>query len=421
MDRMESIRVVLQHARALGADLVACLEERGARAAIAGGARRGDELVDELVLVADRAPSELQRDLVELLETDEVDVRPAGPPAVSGALRLGHGPLPVRVRSASPRGFVEALLRESGSDAHVDALEERAHARGTTLSSIALGARDEADVYAALGVPWIAPELRDGPELEVPSSLLDRVRGVFHVHTEWSDGVASIERMAVAARDAGHAYVGISDHSRAAWYARGLDEERLLAQAEAIARARRSVPGIEILHGLEVDVLEDGSLDLPDAALARLDFVVASLHSGHDLDAESQTRRMVRAASHPLVTVIGHPTNRLLLGKPKIAFDLDAVAVACARSGVALEINTSAQRLDLDVDDTRRAAALGASFCIDPDAHEPAGFAGVELGVLLARRARLDAARVLNARDTDEMVGWLRARRARATSALGIR
>lgn len=418
-DCTPNIGVVLQHARALGRQLVERVAAQGGRASLAGAARRGDELVDRLVVVADRAPSEVERALDALVEVDALGRRST--PEVTGALALEHGRLAVRVRCTSPRGFVEALLRESGSDAHLEALEARARAQGTTLEAIASSAREEADVYGALGVPFVPPELRDDATLEVPRSIVQGVRGVFHVHTEWSDGVASIERMALAARHAGFAYVGISDHSQAAWYARGLDAERLLAQREAIERARADVHGIEILHGLEVDVLDDGSLDLPDEALARLDFVVASLHTAHDLDVEAQTRRMVRAVSHPLVTVLGHPTNRLLLGRPKIAFDLDAVASACARSGATLEINTSAQRLDLDAGDVRRAAALGASFCIDPDAHEPEGFSGVALGVLVARRARVDAARVLNTRDTTEMLGWLRARRARAVASLGIR
>jgi DNA polymerase (family 10) len=415
---MAGVQVILSHARVLARALIDRFEAAGHRAALAGEARIGHELVDSLSLVAAAAPAE-----VALLLEEEADLVRVGPASLAGALRLDHGELPLRVRCASPKGFVEALLRETGTDDHVEALEQRAHrTAGKTLGELAHGAHDEHEVYAALGLPFLPPELRDDEPLDDAAghALIERVEGVFHVHTTWSDGTASIDEMALAARRAGFAYVGISDHSRAASYARGLDEARLAAQREAVARARAQVPGIEILHGLEVDVLDDGSLDLPDAALAQLDFVVASIHDGLHLGREAQTRRAVRALEHPLVTILGHPTGRLLLGRRPIAIDLDEVARASARSGATLEINTSAMRLDLDAEHTRRARALGATFCIDPDAHEPSAFSGVELGLVVARRARLSPDRVRNALEVGDLVRWLHGRRESARSRLDL-
>jgi DNA polymerase (family 10) len=310
-------------------------------------------------------------------------------------------------------------VRHSSAEAHVAALDERARARGTTVSEVARNAEDEHAFYAALELPFITPELRDSDALDAPS-LIEDVRGVFHVHTTWSDGIGSIELMARAAHERGFSYLGISDHSRAAHYANGLDIDRLLAQGREVEQARLAVPEITIFHGIEVDILPDGTLDLPDDVLAQLDFVVASVHSELQLSRAEQTARVLRALEHPLVTILAHPTGRLLLGRPGIELDIPSVARVAARNGVCLEINTTGQRLDLCADDARVAAELGASFAINPDAHEPRGFDMIPFGVILARRARLSADRVLNTRDAAEMRSYLVARRERAIAALGL-
>lgn len=404
------MEVVLAYARALAANVADVLARsgEGARVAVAGGVRRAEESVDELVVVVDRAPAEV----AQALGSVAVDIARGERGAVLANLPLEIGPLPLRVRCASPRGFVAALLQETGSEPHLEALEARAVERETTLADVCSAARAERDVYAALDLPFVAPELRDGGRLDEGEALVDSVRGVLHVHTTWSDGALPVVDMARAALAAGFTYVGISDHSHAASYARGLDPERLGRQRDAVARAREEAPGITILHGIEVDVMPDGTLDLPDPVLSRLDFVVASLHTDLGLDRAAQTRRMVRALSHPMVDVLGHPTGRLIGARPPSEFDLDEVARAAAKSGACLEINTSAQRLDLSADMARRAASFGASFCIDPDAHEARAFETVHDGVLLARRARLPRDRVLNTLDVGDFRRALAARRA---------
>jgi len=399
------MHVVLPHARALADELAAELIRHGGRAEVVGAVRAGIELIGELMLVCDRAPSEV----IAALRAPDLTLSSADG-GVVGTLALEHAAVPVHVRCTTPRGFLDAVVRTSGSDAHVSALEARARERGTTLAAVTRAAEDEQAVYAALDLPFISPELRDSAALDAPE-LIEDVRGVFHVHTTWSDGVTSIAAMARAASERGFEYIGISDHSRAAHYANGLDVDRLLEQRRDVERARVEVPQITIFHGIECDILPDGTLDLPDDVLAQLDFVVASVHSDLELSRDEQTARVVRALAHPLVTILGHPTGRLLMGRPGIQVDLDAVARAAAEHHVFLEINTTGQRLDLCADHARAAADLGASFAISPDAHEPRGLDLVPFGVLLARRARLTADRVLNSRDAREMSAFLQARR----------
>jgi DNA polymerase (family 10) len=406
------MELVLPHARAIADEIAASLVRRGVRAETVGALRRAEELVDELVFVCDRAAE----DVAELIDATDlrlelVDGR------LEGALTLEQGAVPIRFHCTSASRYVEALIRHTGSDDHVTALVARAAARGLTLAQLSSQVDDELAVYDALELPYVSPELRDATPIAEPSlraPLLDRVRGTFHVHTRWSDGMVGVAPMARAARTLGLEYLGISDHSRAAFYANGLSPERLSEQRDDVERARREVHGITLLHGVECDVLEDGTLDLPDDALRALDFVIVSTHTHLDLDRHAQTRRVVRALAHPLVTILGHPTGRLLLGRPGIELDLDEVAKAAAQHGVFLEINTTAQRLDLSASQAARAASFGASFSIDPDAHEPRGLETLPFGVLLARRARLSAERVLNSRSASEVQRMLRARKLAA-------
>jgi len=402
------MELVLPHARAIADEIVGVLVRSGARAEIVGAARRAEELVEELAIVCDRAASEV----AEIVEAADLSLERVDG-GLAGILALDHGPVAIRFRCTTIGGYVEALVRETGSVEHVAALDAHASARGQDLASLSAEVADEEALYDALELPFVPPELRDLSTLTVPQ-LVELVRGTFHVHTTWSDGIVGVAPMARAARTLGLEYLGISDHSRAASYANGLDPERLALQRDDVERARHDVPGITLLHGIECDILEDGTLDLPDEVLATLDFVVASVHSHLDLDHHAQTARVVRALANPFVTILGHPTGRLLLGRPPITLDLDEVARAAARHGVCLEINTTAQRLDLSAVQARRAAELGAMFCIDPDAHEPRGLETLPFGLLLARRARLSRDRVLNTRNVTDVRAHLRARRAAA-------
>src|SRR5690606_13268229 len=268
--------------------------------------------------------------------------------------------LRLRAFAAPPERFGGLLVRATGSDAHVARLRALAVQRGLAHDAGGtpawLHAGGEGEVYHRLGLPWIAPELReDGSEVDgalagrLPHDLLTEadVRGMVHCHTEWSDGRDSILAMARAAEALGMEYITITDHSPSAHYADGLSVERLRAQADEIAAVQEQV-GIRLLHGSEVDILADGALDFPDDVLARLDVVIASVHHRHRLDPDAATRRLIAALRHPCFKIWGHPLGRYLRGRPPIACDMRAVLDAAAESRVAIEVNGDPFRLDAE-------------------------------------------------------------------------
>jgi DNA polymerase (family 10) len=383
-----------------------------------GDARRGVEIVRSLLV------------LVRGIRADAVvaaiDAKPElegarAQAAADGATFVLHG-LSVRVRVVPDAQWVLALFAGTGDADHLAWLGARAkEIKGEELGTLCARVTSEDAVYQALGLSYVPPELREGATPEVPEALVEPedIRGFFHVHTDWSDGTASVLGMVRAASRAGYDYVGITDHSRAAAYANGLDPARLAEQAKAIAMARREAKGCAILHGIEVDILADGSLDLPDDVLAELDFVIASVHTKLSMPEDEMTARIVRAVSHPLVTILGHPTGRLLLARRGFAFDLDAVVRAAVANDSYLEINANAQRLDLSDVMVRRAAKAGARFAIDPDAHAEHAVEETLLGVMVARRAGLTRDQVLNARSREGIEDALRARKKGALRRMG--
>jgi DNA polymerase (family 10) len=239
-------------------------------------------------------------------------------------------------------------------------------------------AKTEDDIYTALGVPFIEPELREGTDeialaMKHALSMLvgdADVRGILHAHTDLSDGVDTLEVMAEATRARGYQYFGVADHSKSAHYAGGLSVEEILAQHAEIDRLnKRYGPSFRILKGIESDILADGSLDYPEEILARFDFVVASVHGRFKLDRNTQTQRIIRAVQNPFTTILGHMTGRQLLRRPGYDVDVEAILAACADHGVAVEINANPWRLDLDWRWHRRALELGCTMSINPDAH----------------------------------------------------
>jgi DNA polymerase (family 10) len=286
---------------------------------------------------------------------------------------------------------------------------------------------DEESFYAQAGVPLVPPEQRgDGSEIEAArAGRLPRIvaraeiRGALHAHTTWSDGSGSVAEMLDAAAAAGLAWVGMSDHSPTATYAGGLTVERLAKQqAEIDAEAARR-PGLVVFKGTESDILGDGALDYPREVLDRFDFVVASVHSRFTMPREEMTARVLRAVADPATIVLGHPTGRLLLGRKGFDLDVPEVLRACAREGVAVELNAHPARLDLDPEWMPLVRELGVTVSIGPDAHEPAGFGDLDHGVAVARRAGLPPDLVLNARDADGARAFFAERRRRAGAAKG--
>jgi DNA polymerase (family X) len=269
----------------------------------------------------------------------------------------------------------------------------------------AIASKSEEDIYAALDLKFVEPELReDRGEVELAQQdklpmLIDQsdLVGELHCHTIASDGVSSIEEMAQRAKELGYAYIVITDHSKSQAQARGLDAKRLLAHAEAVRKVNDKLKGIEVMIGTEVDILADGHLDYDDDVLAQLDFVVASPHSALRQERDKATDRLLRAIDNQYVNVIGHPTGRLINQRSGLEFDWDAIFRAAAQSGTALEINASWPRLDLDDVRARSAIAAGVMLTIDTDAHDARDLGANQLGVSVARRAGATAKHVLNA------------------------
>ena len=325
---------------------------------------------------------------------------------------LAHGPTKASIRLADGvqcdlRGVADfqypfALHYFTGSKAHNIAMRRSANAQGLSLNEYALeGAAgavacdSEAELFGALGLEYIPPELReDAGEIEAAESgrlptLVERsdLTGTFHCHTDWSDGGATLAEMAHAALERGLQYLGIADHSRSAGYAGGLSIDRVRAQWQEIDELNQTFGGrFRVFKGTECDILADGSLDYPDEVLAGFDYVVASVHSSFQLSREEMTSRMVRAVSNRRVTMLGHPTGRLLLARDGYAIDLDAVIDAAAGAGTMIEINANPHRLDLDASHCRRAHQKGVALVINPDAHSVLGLDDLEYGIGVARR-----------------------------------
>ncbi len=310
-----------------------------------------------------------------------------------------------------------ALVLATGSAAHVGGLRDAAGEMGLDLDALEFD--DEAGVYRALGLAEIPPELRENlGEIEaaregrLPKLLeVSDIRGVFHVHTTASDGTQSLEELVSLGEELGYAYIGVSDHSRSAFYAGGLSPEALTAQVEDIARVNDRGSPCRLLAGVESDVLADGSLDYPDEILRRLDFVIASVHSGLRMPREKATARVLAAVENPRTTMLGHATGRLLLAREGYELDWDRVLAALAERGVALELNTSPHRFDADWRVLFRARELGIPVALNPDAHRAGMFDTVALGVGIARKGWLTAADVLNTLELPELLARLAARR----------
>jgi len=336
----------------------------------------------------------------------------------------------VQVVKVPPSDFGLALLYETGSADHVAALEARAKARGMVLSRDGLwrGAQrlrtdDEKGIYEVLGLPWIEPDWReDNGEIEaadagrLPLALqAGDLQGLLHCHTRFSDGLNTVEEMAEATRALGMTYLGIADHSQSAFYARGMDEDRICQQHERIDRIneRYALRGVRfrIFKGIESDIREDGSLDYPDEVMARFDFVVASVHSHFQLDVAKQTERVLRAVAHPATTILGHPTGRLLRRREGLRLDLERVLKGCAERGVAVELNAHPERLDLDWRWHMRAVRMGLMLSINPDSHATAELAQYRFGVEMARKGRVPVERVLNSRTGEALADYFAVRK----------
>ncbi len=297
---------------------------------------------------------------------------------------------------APPERSGTELIRCTGTPAYVQALEP--------LPELP----DESAVYAALGIPWCPPELRDGPFRGDPPQLVElaSIRGDLHCHSTWSDGRASVEEMGRAARERGYEYMAICDHTPAVGAVQGLDADAVRRQAEEIAAANQALSPFVVLRGIECDILPDGRLDLPDDVLAELDWVQVSVHGGQRMPAREMTARVCHALASPHVSCLSHPTGRLLTRRPESAVDLDQVYAVAVEHGVALEVNGLPPRLDLSGEHVRDALRAGARVVCSTDAHSVAGLANMEFSVATARRGWATAAQVLNTGSLESLRAW---------------
>ncbi|MGL5511889.1 MAG: DNA polymerase/3'-5' exonuclease PolX [Sporomusa sp.] len=390
--------------------------------AIAGSIRRGLEIVRNIDIVAAcLSPDDLIAALTEMQGIDHVINQQSDKFTVI----LLNG-LVCTVYIVSPTEFWPALAVYTGSSGYVAKLVEQAETQGMTLTATGLKDRqegqvavlDEQSLYDALNLSYDHPEIREDERELRPSGIHSEllvtssdIYGVFHVHTTYSDGAGSLDDMSMAARQRGWRYLGIADHSQTAVYARGLRIEMVMAQRREIEKINDANPDFTILAGIESDILPDGSLDYPDEVLASFDFVVASVHSSFRQSEADMTRRIVRAVNNRYVTILGHPTGRILLGRKGYDVNLDEVIQAAANSGTVIEINASPYRLDLDWHWCRIAKEQGVLLAINPDAHAVSELDHIRYGLAVARKAGLTRGDIINSRGYPEILSLLQRKR----------
>jgi DNA polymerase (family X) len=409
------------------AALVATLRERAPDAEIStvGSLRRGCETCGDLDILAAGVPLDLMHTFT-------------GSPLVQRVLAHGDtkssvllwGGFQADLRIVPRESLGAALQYFTGSKAHNIVLRDRAISRGLKLNEYGLftvgdntrvAGDDEEGIYEALGLAFVPPELREdrGEIAAAEARALPRLvqlsdlQGDLHCHTNATDGHADIETMARAAQSAGLRYLAITDHSQSLAMANGLDERRALEHARAVRDLNSRLDGLTLLAGIECDIRPDGTMDLADDCLAALDIVIASVHSAHNQDSAQMTDRLLRAIECPWVDVLGHPTGRLILKREPVKADMTRVITAAAAAGVALEINSQVDRLDLDERHARQARDAGAALVISSDAHGPAALGLLRWGVIVARRAWVTPGDVLNTAGVGDLRAALRRHRRR--------
>ncbi len=397
------------------------------RLEVAGSYRRRRETVGDIDLLAVAGNRLALSDAL----IDWPDVRQVlGQGETKTSVELGNG-LQVDMRIVEAESFGAALLYFTGSKEHGVALRQRALERGWHLNEYGLfeggepgrervggkrlGGASEEEIYALLDMATVPPELRENRgEVEAAAAgrlpelvELSDIRGDLHMHSTWSDGADSVRDMVAAAKAKGYEYMALTDHSAAQAFVGGLGEEKLARQHSELDEIDKELTGITLLRGLEVDILKDGSLDLADEWLERLDIVIISVHSHMELSRDEQTARVIRAVSHPRVNILAHPTARIIGGRDPIDVDLEAVLAACLANGVAVELNAAGKRLDLSVDNLEIARRLGVTVSIGTDSHAARSLGAMALGVAQARRAWLGPERVLNTKPLAELRKFL--------------
>lgn len=426
LDALQQIEPIVAHVRGL-----AGVQE----VEVAGSLRRGRDTVGDVDLLA-LAPGDADaraRIIQQFTEASGVS-RVLGAGETKGSVVLETG-LQVDLRVLGAESWGAALHYFTGSMEHNVEIRRRARRRGLTVSEYGvfrgegedaqrIGGATEEEVFHAVGLAWIPPVLRENRG-EIEAAILpggdeptgpglptlvrpEDIRGDMHMHTTWSDGKHSVVEMARACEARGYTWMAITDHSQSLTVAGGLTPERLRAQATEIAEAQAQLPGIRIFQGCEVDILKDGTLDLPEDALDALDLVLIAVHTHFELDEAAQTERVLRAMGHPRVHALVHPTGRLLGRRDPYPVDIEAILQAARTHDVAVELNANPWRLDLHDRHLHRAMELGVEVVVNTDAHAVDQLAFMGPGLEQARRGWLEARHLVNTRNADSMVSWLR-------------
>jgi DNA polymerase (family 10) len=423
--RQRTGRFLLSFGQRTADEIIPYLSEGGGleRIAAAGSLRRGKDTIGDLDLLA-TGPGAAEA--LERFVTHPKAHAVLGKGANKASIQYGLEGLQVDLRALPNESYGAAMQYFTGSKEHNIVLRSRALKLGLTLNEYGLfrleneqrvAGENEQEVYGQLGLNWIPPELRENcGEIEaalegrLPKLIeLSDIRGDLHMHTVETDGRATLEEMAAAARALGYEYIAITDHSKALAMANGLDEKRAVAFAKHVRELNQSGLGIRIFSGLECDIRRDGEMDLAEDALAELDIVIGSVHSHMNLEAAEMTDRLMRALESPNIRVMGHPTGRMLLNREPFPFDFERVAGQAALRNVYLEINGSPERLDLSSSMVRTAKALGAKFAISTDSHQTKHLGpNMRYGIITARRGWLEAGDVLNALPVEQFAGAIR-------------
>lgn len=382
--------------------------------AFTGALRRKCEILSQIAFLAIKAEaSKLQRILMdnsslgyEYESTTDSEIRGKSPAGI-----------PIIIHLCEETDFAWSLWQTTGNDLHL----EQCLALNTSNANLRNYAQ-EADIYTALQIPYIEPEMREGLQEVVkarsgklPSTLItpQDLKGILHNHTTYSDGIHSLREMAIACKNSGYEYLGICDHSRSAQYAGGLSIEKVQQQQQEIQLLNVELHPFRIFSGIESDILADGSLDYPDEILTTFDFVVASVHSGLKMDIGKATQRILKAIENPFTTILGHPTGRLLLSREGYPLDFDQILKACAEHDVVIELNAHPYRLDLDWRLIDRAMESGIQISINPDAHSVEGYVDMYYGVCTARKGGLTPDFTFNRKNLTEITEWFEKRKAK--------
>lgn len=388
-------------------------------ASLAGSLRRGNDVVKDMdILAASTNPSALAERFAALPDVQSIIAK--GDTKVSVVMTSG---INADLRIVSPQEYPYALHHFTGSKDHNTALRGRAKKMGLKMNEYGLfteqgliACQGEPEIFAALGLSYIPPELReDRGEIEAAEhhalpALVQAtdIRGIFHIHTRASDGADSLEALVKRAKTLGYNYIGISDHSQSAFYAGGLSPDDIKRQHDEIDEINAQESSFHVFKGIESDILPDGRLDYDDETLSRFDFVIAAVHSHFGLPETAMTQRILTALAHPLTTILAHPTGRILLAREPYAVHLPAIIDFAAENGKVLELNANPQRLDLDWRQLIQAKRKGVKIAVNPDIHRLEGFDYMGIGINIARKGWLEPADCMNCLDTDQMKSFLR-------------